>query len=276
MIDYDPTTLLFIEPKTPTAEPIIDGITRKITAAWRARRTALNGARGWHNCTGSEGRCGASSDNHDHWVMGYKTNSLCIHYVACHRDAVPQTTLALIASWTPEAEPTYFDLHGKEVGSSGLGGPSKPLDGMAQAQARQASAEESIPSGRDIKFTAMECAGTTWHQAEFRGEHSGWCVQAYEAQERLQTWILGNVVSMAPPGQCSPQEIIYLATLTLPGAEKENDLELMAIVERAIVGGLGSEAWFAVTAYLHNNQELITQIGNANLPSSVIQRPNAV
>lgn len=70
--------VLMIEPRGAVSEkPVIDELTKMMTAAWRRARHAKEGYRGIHIC-----RCGAPSDNKDHWVGegdGLLTNSLCIH-----------------------------------------------------------------------------------------------------------------------------------------------------------------------------------------------------
>lgn len=84
--------ILMIEPSSKvSAEPLIDELTRKMTAGWRRRRESDYGYRGFHVCA-----CGAVSDNHDHFIGsggGLLTNSLCIHYLAFHRSDVPKEEL---------------------------------------------------------------------------------------------------------------------------------------------------------------------------------------
>lgn len=112
MIQIDDKHLLMIEPTGAPTEPVIDDITRKLTAAWRQRWTSPFGYRGFHSCTGDG--CLAASDNRDHRVMGLETNSLCIHYVAQHRADVPQEMLDLIASWDiAGVEPSLVELTGR-------------------------------------------------------------------------------------------------------------------------------------------------------------------
>ena len=79
-----------VEPSAKaSADPLIDELTRKMTAAWRQRRDSEEGYRGFHGCV-----CGAVSDNKDHWVgNGLLTNSLCVHYLAFHRDDIPREEL---------------------------------------------------------------------------------------------------------------------------------------------------------------------------------------
>lgn len=110
MVIKDASHLLFIEPTHPPTAPMIDEITRKLTAAWRVRQTGEMRYRGQHTCTADDG---AMSDNADHWVGGLETNSLCIHYVACHRAEVPQAELDRIASFDlGEVEPTAEEVRG--------------------------------------------------------------------------------------------------------------------------------------------------------------------
>ncbi|MCR4311848.1 MAG: hypothetical protein NUV56_01055 [Candidatus Uhrbacteria bacterium] len=85
----DSNGILMIEPSARTSSaPLIDELTRKMTAAWHRRRDAEDGYRGWHTCA-----CGAFSDNKDHWIDDLLTNSLCVHYLAYHRDDVPAEEL---------------------------------------------------------------------------------------------------------------------------------------------------------------------------------------
>ena len=90
----NPAGILMIEPKgRKSTTPVIDVLTRKMTAAWRKRKTSKNCYLGFHVC-----QCGACSDNHDHLVDGILTNSLCIHYIAWHRTDVPQAELDKVAA----------------------------------------------------------------------------------------------------------------------------------------------------------------------------------
>lgn len=104
-----PAVILMIEPSAAVSpEPVIDVLTRKMTAAWRARRGEFAFYRGYHTCA-----CGAESDNDDHRVgkADLLTNSLCVHYLAFHRAEVPQTELDKVAALEDgEAEPTNEEL----------------------------------------------------------------------------------------------------------------------------------------------------------------------
>lgn len=86
--------ILMIEPSSKASDtPVIDDLTRKMTTAWRQRRSSGEEYyyKGVHHCV-----CGAWSDNQDHWVgegVGDLTNSLCVHYLAFHRDDISQDEL---------------------------------------------------------------------------------------------------------------------------------------------------------------------------------------
>lgn len=76
-----------IEPAGPAAAtPLVDDLTRVMCAIWRHHRyDSEHGYRGWHTCA-----CGAMSDDREHRIRGWLlTNSLCVHYLAFHRDEVP-------------------------------------------------------------------------------------------------------------------------------------------------------------------------------------------
>lgn len=134
--------LLFMEPQKPCTGPIIDQYTKKITGAFN-QAIAMGGSnysdgvnaefaegvvtRGWHTCF-----CGAHSSNADYLlkinseessVMVHEnprdffnskecnktagrvvTNSLCIHYIACHRREIPQEVLDVIMLLEGELE----------------------------------------------------------------------------------------------------------------------------------------------------------------------------
>lgn len=100
-----------IEPtRAPSTTPVIDELTRKMTAAWHERHNSDHGYRGFHVC-----ECGVFSDNKDHWIDAdadrLLTNSLCIHYLAFHRDDVPQEELEKVRALTfGEAEPDEEEL----------------------------------------------------------------------------------------------------------------------------------------------------------------------
>lgn len=132
----DPRHLLFIEPKTRgSSQPLIDSATRKMVAAYRMSapgtvtpapfRTrpglvrdesgpftskedaVLRSFLGIHVCI-----CGARSRNYDFFLPnGMLTNSLCVHYLACHRAEVPLDQLATVEAFEyGEAEPSQEEL----------------------------------------------------------------------------------------------------------------------------------------------------------------------
>lgn len=108
MITGSDDSVLYIKPSAKvTAEPDIDKLTRKMAAAFRAARETGVHWRGYHLC-----RCGAASTNTDYALPGGGyTNSLCVHYLAFHRDEVPPAELAKVAALTSgEAEPDAKEL----------------------------------------------------------------------------------------------------------------------------------------------------------------------
>lgn len=113
MIVDKPTHLLFIEPKLPPTPPVVDEATCAVTTAWRSRTDGPARYRGMHSCTGRG--CSAMSGNGEHTVDGrFATNSLAIHYVACHRAEIPAAEMEKIMSLPAGADmPTEGELAGK-------------------------------------------------------------------------------------------------------------------------------------------------------------------
>lgn len=113
MIHIDEDHLLFIEPVYPARPVVIDHLTRRMTAALRGAADDPLGRRyrGFHGCV-----CGMSSTNRDYYVEidGHrmKTNSLAIHYLACHRDEIPGIEMNKVYGlpWD-EADPTPTELY---------------------------------------------------------------------------------------------------------------------------------------------------------------------
>lgn len=96
--------LLFIEPREPaSASPVIDALTRRMTAAYRAAQPGRAVYGGVHHCV-----CGEASTNQDYILTdGEKTNSLCVRYLAFHRGEVPPEQLRRVAARSAdEADPT--------------------------------------------------------------------------------------------------------------------------------------------------------------------------
>lgn len=113
MINDGPGHLLYVEPTGPCTEPVIDNLTRRVAAAFH--RGQSNGVRfrGWHHSA-----CGANSDNTDYVLQradgrSFTTNSLAIHYIACHRSEIPLEEIAKITQ-LPETleDPTPAELKG--------------------------------------------------------------------------------------------------------------------------------------------------------------------
>lgn len=150
-IQNNPAFLLFIEPETKVTAPVIDKYTRKMAGAFRNASAGTSGYRiqkahfllasqfgykGCHSCS-----CGhAGSSNQDYLIQtkdsrasvklfsdnsffsgdesktataqAVITNSLCVHYLACHRDDVSEDVLQHILFLEgEEVEPTPEELH---------------------------------------------------------------------------------------------------------------------------------------------------------------------
>jgi len=87
---YKKVGILYIEPKQQrSSKPVIDEITKKMTWLWRHQEESGIMYFGTHGCI-----CGAESSSNDH-LLPLKnskymlTNSLCVHYVAYHREEIP-------------------------------------------------------------------------------------------------------------------------------------------------------------------------------------------
>jgi hypothetical protein len=103
----NPNGILYIEPSRRISElPVIDELTRKMTAAFR-RCEDGTAFRGWHTCA-----CGAASDNCEHILPNkIETNSLCIHYLAFHRTEIPAAELEKVQQLPyGETEPNEREL----------------------------------------------------------------------------------------------------------------------------------------------------------------------
>ena len=97
--------LLFIEPISPPSEtPLIDEATRKMTAALRTAKNP-DYYMGKHECG-----CGVYDDAGSRKIGKFRTNSLCVHYLAYHRDEVPADELADVLQFKGEDEPTEKEL----------------------------------------------------------------------------------------------------------------------------------------------------------------------
>lgn len=115
MIISNPDTLLYIEPQNQKSEnPLVDSLARKMTAAYQHQKstgvlrsdgsyTEGVSTMGFQRCA-----CQATSDPVDYKLdCGYVTNSLCVHYLAWHRDEIPELEIAKVNSLPDEElEPT--------------------------------------------------------------------------------------------------------------------------------------------------------------------------
>ena len=101
--------VLFIEPKgLPAEAPVVDELTRRMTAALRQSSLPQWVTCGFHTCV-----CDAASDSSDRVLPnGAKTNTLCVHYLEYHRDEVPPKELKKVRSLDCGLEePSSNDLH---------------------------------------------------------------------------------------------------------------------------------------------------------------------
>lgn len=148
-IQDNPSFLLFVEPTGEATIPVIDTYTRKIAGAFRKALkgtsgygtqqayflVSQSGYRGSHSCSCEH----ASSSNQDYLIQTKNeasavklflnnaffsgdeskattsqaviTNSLCIHYVACHRKDISEDILsAIVLLEGEEVEPTAQEL----------------------------------------------------------------------------------------------------------------------------------------------------------------------
>jgi hypothetical protein len=103
---------LMIEPKKKGRTVIIDDITMKVTAILRKAKEVAH-YKGSHTCI-----CGAKSGSADLVVKvcGRRlgTNSLAVHYVACHRNEIPRVQLRMIVEsrYSYRENPTMQELVG--------------------------------------------------------------------------------------------------------------------------------------------------------------------
>src|SRR3989344_7780501 len=113
MIVSSTNMLLYIEPQNERSkEPLIDDLTRQMTAAVRKSRPGvmINGvfkdldSLGSHTCV-----CGVKSDTKEHMLKDEKTltTSLCVHYLAWHRFEIPQPELDKVANLPDEGEEPF-------------------------------------------------------------------------------------------------------------------------------------------------------------------------
>jgi hypothetical protein len=104
MIDTSPNMLLYIEPQAQrSAEPEIDDLTKRMTAAFQNHKTGSEIGGQFEEGAATMGHqtcaCGAQSTPVDYVLnSGFITNSLCIHYLAWHRNEVPKSELDKVGS----------------------------------------------------------------------------------------------------------------------------------------------------------------------------------
>ena len=122
----DPKGFLMIEPSKRGHTAIYDWVTCRVAALLNSAREGTYW-RGWHTCV-----CGAHSGTCDLWVKigdrEFKTNSLAVHYAACHRDEVPDDQMELIKILTSAADPTEEQIHYQT--------PYQPSPGLIEGRKR--------------------------------------------------------------------------------------------------------------------------------------------
>lgn len=100
--------ILYIEPKHYCSkEPVIDVLTKKMTSAYKKAVPCKDRYFGSHRCS-----CGIKSENYDVMLSnGEQTNSLCIHYLAYHRDEVSEEQISKVMNLNDgEVIPTELDM----------------------------------------------------------------------------------------------------------------------------------------------------------------------
>jgi hypothetical protein len=110
MKDTSDRYFMMIEPPAPASAPLVDGITMWAMSVRKLAKTNGVAFKGWHTCA-----CGANSDSSE-WVMpdGRITNSLMVHYVQCHRQAVPRSELGKLAVYATLIPENYeWSQHGQ-------------------------------------------------------------------------------------------------------------------------------------------------------------------
>jgi len=93
---YEENGLLYLYPAAKASEePLIDSLTRKMTAAFHQADSWKVGFGGSRSCS-----CGkAKSASHDFTLPnGLFINSLCIHYLSRHREEIPRDQLDIVAN----------------------------------------------------------------------------------------------------------------------------------------------------------------------------------
>jgi hypothetical protein len=104
----DPALLLYVVPtRECSVAPVLDKWTRRMTASFHAAESCA-----WFSCGVHECVCGAISTPSDYALPnGWITNALCVHYLAYHRDEVPEPELERVGRLGEgEAEPNQREL----------------------------------------------------------------------------------------------------------------------------------------------------------------------
>lgn len=106
--------LLYVYAERPATRPLNDDLTRGMQALLDKSKDETGVyfkktsefkqcmlTKGWHECI-----CGATSTNVDYLVASdVATNSLCVHYLQCHRDEVSAEDLALVRKLLGQESP---------------------------------------------------------------------------------------------------------------------------------------------------------------------------
>lgn len=118
MIIENANTLLYIEPLNQKSDsPVIDSLTKKMTAAFQNKKSTGvllrdgtfnegSSTMGFQRCA-----CQATSDPVDYELTsGFITNSLCVHYLGWHRAEIPESELQKVESLPDEEIDPTADL----------------------------------------------------------------------------------------------------------------------------------------------------------------------
>ena len=113
MIDLSEKMLLYIEPQYQKSDfPILDELTQKMAGAFKDYKTGSGYQGHFMQDAMTMGEqtcvCGSKSSNVDYLLpSNFITNYLCVHYLAWHRNEVPQSELDKVSSLPNElSEPT--------------------------------------------------------------------------------------------------------------------------------------------------------------------------
>lgn len=163
MIKNDDKHLLFIEPKrAPSAQPVIDDLTRQLTAAWRKQRLGSSRYRGVH---GNACDPGVYSDNTDHFVghgPELMTHSLCIRYLAHFRGEVPAAEIDKVRALPQEyADPTADELAGRAPVADRRASVSRSAQDDVRAALDAAGPGDLVIGGRGDGLVTLPADGLT-------------------------------------------------------------------------------------------------------------------